>query len=155
MNLYEEFFSIIHEFEKQDITYAVIGGIALAFHDKPRFTRDIDILLKSSDLGKVEDILEKMGFFKSTDPHNFLNVDLILHRFVKADEGDHLVVDILVGEDEKFSDVFENAVQSKWEKGEVSIASREDLIRLKQMRGSEQDKADIKNLTDNEEGNEN
>ncbi len=42
MNLYDEFFNIIHEFENHDITYAVVGGIALAFHDKPRFTRDID-----------------------------------------------------------------------------------------------------------------
>ena len=75
MNLYDEFFSIIREFENHDITYAVIGGIALAFHDRPRFTRYIDILVKISHLVKVQTLLEKLSFFKSTDPHKFLNVD--------------------------------------------------------------------------------
>jgi hypothetical protein len=41
MDLHDEFFSIIEAFEENDITYVVIGGIALAFHDKPRFTKDI------------------------------------------------------------------------------------------------------------------
>lgn len=155
MDLYDEFFSIIYEFEKQDITYAVIGGVALAFHDKPRFTRDIDIMVAKSQLAEVEVLMEQLSFFKSTDPHKFLNVDLILHRFVKTKHGDHLVADILVGEKAKFSRVFDNAVTSKWDKGKVSIASRKDLIWLKKFRNSNQDKTDISNLTENEERNEN
>lgn len=78
-----------------------------------------------------------------------------MHRFVKTSKGDHLVVDILVGDNENFLNVFENAVISQWEKGEVSVASRKDLIWLKQFRDSDQDRTDIKNLQGNDEGNEN
>lgn len=155
MNLYDEFFSIINVFEKNDVKYAVIGGIALAFHDIPRFTKDIDILIKPSDLEKVADILEELNFFKSTDPHKFLNANLTLHRFVKTEEGDHLVLDILAGKDKVFGKILNNAEQAPWEKGHVAIASRKDLIWLKKLRNSDQDKTDIKKLSGDEEQNEN
>jgi len=45
MNLFEDFSSIIKQFNKNGISYALIGGIALAFHDEPRFTKDIDFLI--------------------------------------------------------------------------------------------------------------
>jgi len=41
LNLYDEFFMIIRSFNLAGLKYVVIGGIAMAFHDTPRFTRDI------------------------------------------------------------------------------------------------------------------
>ncbi len=43
MKLYDEFFSSIPFFNKIGIRYAVVGGIALAFHGRPRSTTDTDI----------------------------------------------------------------------------------------------------------------
>lgn len=151
MDLYDEFFSIIRAFEDAEITYAVIGGIALAFHDKPRFTRDIDILVNKNHFEEVEKILRKLEYFSSTDPHKFLNVDLVLHRFVKTEKGDHLLVDLLIGENKKFDRVFENSVKTEWEEGVVSIASKKDLIWLKKFRNSDQDKTDIKKLSNDQD----
>lgn len=155
MDLYNEFFAIIEVLEQNDVTYAVIGGVALAFHDEPRFTRDIDILIPQHELDKVEKLMEELDFFKSTDPHRFLNVNLVLHRFVKTKKNDHLLVDILVGKQKEFSKIFDNVVVSKWKKGEVSIACRKDLIWLKRLRNSDQDKTDINKLTNGKDGNEN
>lgn len=154
MNLYDEFFSIIEIFEQESIDYAVIGGVALAFHNQPRFTRDIDIIIRHSNLKKVETLLESRDFFKSTDPHKFLNVSLILHRFIKTRNNDHLMIDILVSKKEEFSKIFDNAIRTDWEKGKVSIANRKDLIWLKKFRNSDQDKTDIKNLSADEGENE-
>ncbi len=70
MNLYDEFFLITEAFEANEIVYAVIGGFALAFHDKPRFTDDIDILVKFESLSKTNIILNELNFFRSTDPHH-------------------------------------------------------------------------------------
>jgi hypothetical protein len=42
MNLFDEFFQIVERFEKSDLQYAVVGGIAMAFHDQPRFTKEND-----------------------------------------------------------------------------------------------------------------
>ena len=150
MNLYDEFFSIVEAFEKNDITYAVIGGFALAFHEKPRFTEDIDALVSHNDLEKSKKLLEDLRFFRSTDPHPFLKTSLVLHQFVKTIENDYLILDLLAGKDDKFEDFLKNNINFDWEKGTVSVISREDLIRLKEMRNSDQDKVDIKQLRNDE-----
>lgn len=155
MNLYDEFFSIIEAFENNNISYAVIGGFAMAFHSTPRFTDDIDILISHSDLANAKKILRKLNFFQSTDPHPFLKVNLLLHRFVKTLENDYLVVDILCSEEKQFSKMVENAIKKEWEKGVVSIVNQKDLIYLKKIRNSDQDKVDIKKLENHEEKNGN
>ena len=45
ISLFKEFFAVIKGINDQKLRYAIIGGIAMAFPDKPRFTKDIDILL--------------------------------------------------------------------------------------------------------------
>lgn len=154
MNFYNEFFTIVETFENNRISYAVIGGVALAFHDRPRFTRDIDIFVDYSQLAKVEEVLSSLNFVKSTDPHQFLNVDLILHRFIKIKNDDHLLVDILAGKEKKFNRILKNAVRATWQKGEVTISSKKDLIWLKRFRNSDQDKIDIQNLSNHNDENE-
>ena len=146
MNLFDEFFKIVESFEKMDLKYAVIGGIAMAFHDQPRFTKDIDILVLPEDLEKITTIFEEIGYFKSSAPWTFKNTNLTLHRFMKVEGEDFLVVDILVGNEEKHRNVVGNALEEKSEKGVVKIANKNDLIWLKKMRNSDQDKVDIKRL---------
>lgn len=38
MDLFEEFFAIIQALDGARIRCAVVGGLAMAFHDEPRFT---------------------------------------------------------------------------------------------------------------------
>jgi hypothetical protein len=155
MNLYDEFFSIIEAFGNAGLTYAVIGGFALAFHDKPRFTEDIDILIEISEIHTTNELLEGLNYFKSTDPHPFLKTNLILHRYVKIEEDNYLMVDVFVGKENRFRQILDNAVDVKWEKGKVSVVNRDDLIWLKKNRNSDQDKIDIKSLQQNEKKDEN
>lgn len=146
MNLFDEFFKIVESFEKMDLNYAVVGGIAMAFHDQPRFTKDIDILVMPEDLEKITTIFEEIGYFESSAPWTFKNINLTLHRFMKVDGEDFLGVDILVGNEEKHRDVVKNALEEKSERGVVKIANKNDLIWMKKMRNSDQDKVDIKRL---------
>jgi hypothetical protein len=57
MELYREFFTIIKALNQKGLDYSVVGGIALAFHAQPRFTRDIDLLAKPMDLQQGKYIL--------------------------------------------------------------------------------------------------
>lgn len=150
MNLYNEFFSIIEKFEENIITYAVIGGFALAFHDKPRFTEDIDILIETASLEKAGEILGELGFSSSTDQQHFLDTKLTLYRYVKTSDNDYLILDLLSGKESKFEEMLHNSVHYEWEKGKVEVVNRDDLIILKKMRNSEQDKVDIMNLQDDD-----
>ena len=52
MDLYKEFFIPVDLFSRNDIDYAVCGGLAVAFYGYPRFTKDIDLLLVVSDASR-------------------------------------------------------------------------------------------------------
>lgn len=148
MQLFDEFFMIMQVFEKSHIAYTVIGGIALAFYDQPRFTRDIDILIDPDDLEKVSVCLEKLEYHPSVKPFTFNKVALRLHRFTKIVGPDHMTVDILVSTDNdaRFRHIIENSNDEASQYGTVKIAGKNDLIWLKQIRNSEQDQVDIGKL---------
>jgi len=147
MNVFYEFHKIIQCLQRDGIEYALVGGIALAFHTEPRFTKDIDILLRASDLDKMTAVLNEEGYFCSSAPWTFKNSGLTLHRFLKVQEGDEMMVDVLVSGDDPHDRIIRAAleVESKGT-GVVRVATRRDLIWLKEKRNSKQDQADIERL---------
>jgi hypothetical protein len=146
MNLYDEFFAVATALKKAKIRFAVVGGIAMAVYDKPRFTRDIDILIHSKDEDKIADSMEKAGYFETAEPWIFKKVPIMLRRFVKTEKNDFMPIDILVGKDEKIDAIIARSVSRKWEKGIFKVVSKNDLIWLKKQRSSDQDKVDIRTL---------
>ena len=150
MDLYDEFFTLVEHLEKRSLLYAVIGGIAMAFHDLPRFTKDIDILILPADLDDIRALFQHLGYFESSDPWIFRSTEATLYRFVKTEEPDYMVVDVLVGHEQRHREIIERVIVEESEAGPVPIARKDDLIWLKQLRNSDQDQVDIKRLTDDE-----
>ncbi len=148
MNVFEEFPKIISAFEDEDLRYALVGGVAMAFHDEPRFTKDIDILLIPEDIAKLEKILSKNGYVESTAPWTFKNVDMTLHRYLKIEEKEHLQLDVLTANEKRSKQIIKNALEAESEQGIVRVATKKDLIWMKKQRDSDQDKVDIKKLED-------
>ncbi|MBD5780950.1 nucleotidyltransferase [Pelagicoccus sp. NFK12] len=149
MELYREFFSIIEKLNEHGLDYSVVGGIALAFHDTPRFTRDIDILAKPADLEKYEGIFQKLGYHKTSEPWSFGSTQLTMHRFGKKSEEDEeelVVIDLLIGHESRHHEIIDASIIDDSPAGKVRLAQREDLIWMKKLRGSKQDEADIENL---------
>ena len=146
MKLFDEFASIILQFNEHGISYAVIGGIAMAFHDEPRFTKDIDFLILQEEIEKIKLILEKLGYFQSAEPWTFSNTQLTLCRFMKVEGEEHLIVDILFGKEPEYRNIVKQAIDQDSSYGSIRIAARNDIIWLKQMRGSDQDRVDIRKL---------
>ena len=58
---YEEFLSLLN---KHNVKYCIIGAFAVAFYAKPRYTKDIDILVDSSkeNAQRILIVLEEFGF---------------------------------------------------------------------------------------------
>ncbi|MDQ7778333.1 MAG: nucleotidyltransferase family protein [Planctomycetota bacterium] len=146
MNLFDEFFAIVRELQMNGVKYAVVGGIAMAFHDQPRFTRDIDILVAPRDRRKLQAVLEHLGYFEGSKPWMFKKGSLSLHRFVKTQKEDFLVVDVLFGSTHRLKQVIENAVEQPWAAGVVRVARKTDIVWMKKLRASEQDLVDIGRL---------
>ena len=146
MNIFEEFRKIVKAIEANNLEYALVGGVALAFHDQPRFTKDIDLLLIPDDIDNFADILSKLDFFVSATPWTFKNTDMTLHRFIKIAGDDHLQLDVLTANSERSQQIIQNALNAESEYGTVRVASIEDLIWMKRRRNSDQDQVDIKML---------
>ena len=146
MDIYQEFFSIIKEFNEANVRYAVVGGIALSFHTEPRYTKDIDFLVLSGEIDNSKVILKKLGYKVEALPWTFKNTDMTLHRLTKFVGEDSLSIDMLVGNENKHKQIVENAITENTEYGQVRIAAKEDLIWMKKIRNSKQDIADIEAL---------
>ncbi len=149
MELYREFFKIIQKLNEYGAAYAVVGGIALAFHSLPRFTRDIDILGTPSDIEKYQEIFSELSYISLGKPWTFMSADMTLHRYGKksnTNEEQLLVVDLLIGNEPAHLKIIERSLIDESSAGNVRLATREDLIWLKTLRSSPQDLVDIANL---------
>ena len=149
MNVFDEFYEIVKHLQSEGIGYALVGGVAVAFHTEPRFTKDIDLLIRQVDLQRMQSILKKAGYLQSAPSWTFKGSALTLHRFLKVQNTDEMVIDILVADDTDSQRIIENALEAKSEQwGVIKVATKEDLIRLKRRRNSKQDQADIERLMD-------
>jgi len=55
---YEEFLELLN---KQNVRYRVIGAFALAFHARPRYTKDMDVLFNRADNRQCKEIPDCVG----------------------------------------------------------------------------------------------
>ncbi|MEN7972206.1 MAG: nucleotidyltransferase [Verrucomicrobiota bacterium] len=148
MNVFFEFHKVVKALQDRKVGYAVIGGVAMAFHSYARFTKDIDLLTKESELDAIAEVLDKEGYKSSGEPWTFKSL-LTLHRFWKIEDGDEMVVDILVSGCERHDRIIDEALEAySKHTGRVFVAKREDLIWMKEQRNSPLDKADIEILKD-------
>ena len=151
MNVFYEFHKIVKHLQAEEIEYALIGGVAVAFHSQPRFTKDIDLLVREGELDLVTAALKREGYFKSSAPWTFKDSSLTLHRFLKVEDLDEMIVDVLVAGDDRHQEIIANALEAESAgTGRVRVASKNDLIWLKRQRNSKQDQADIARLEDEE-----
>jgi len=49
LRLPADFVDLLTEFERASVRYVVLGGYAVGFHDRPRTTQDLDLLIDPSE----------------------------------------------------------------------------------------------------------
>ena len=64
MEVQQDFKELLKLFNKHNVEYVIVGGYALAFHGAPRYTGDIDLLIKpdQENAQKVLNALKDFGF---------------------------------------------------------------------------------------------
>ena len=62
MDLKQELLGVVAALHRDDVPYALCGGMAVVLHGHPRLTRDIDLLIRKSDLAAAETALARAGF---------------------------------------------------------------------------------------------
>jgi len=100
----------------------------LAFHAVPRFTMGIDDLVHGHDMGLLRTAMDELGFEETAEPRKVDNSTLTLHRFLKIEGEDEIMVDTLVADSEEQYRIIRDADHAESMIGTVSIAARLDLI---------------------------
>lgn len=153
MNIKLEFFSVLDTLDAEGIPYAVCGGVALAVHGCPRFTKDIDLLVPEREIPRLEAAVKRLGFDLPSGwivfGHGTAR-EQRLYRIVKVEGDQHLALDLVIVTETQ---------QHNWDTRQtldlgdrrIVVVSREGLIRMKRDTGRIQDQADIEKLENTHE----
>jgi len=148
-DLYEELAAITAALDAAGQPYAVCGGLAVAIHGAPRFTKDLDILVPPADVGRVKAIARALGFVAESLPMRFKPTGE-MHRVIKfGGTGDVLTLDLLlVGEE--LEQVWSTRERLSAEGKDLWVVSRKALMSMKLAAGRPQDLLDAQKLAEAE-----
>ena len=145
LRLPADFVDLLTEFERAAVRYVVLGGYAVGFHDRPRTTKDLDLLIDSTERN-IERATEALSAFGA--PRS------VLHAFRTASE-DEVVwmgvppvrIDLLRAADGvEFRSCYARRVRVAIGSLETNMIGLDDLIATKRAADRPQDRADVKRL---------
>ena len=127
------------------IEYVIVGAHSLAFHGRPRYTGDLDVLIRNSseNAGKLVELLNDFGFAESAfKPADFLEPHQVIQLGRAPNRIDLLTTIDGVSTDEALATKIEGVLDDV----RVFILGKEALIQNKRTVGRPQDLADIEAL---------
>jgi hypothetical protein len=146
----EDWRQFIESLNSNGVEYVVVGAVALAHHGFPRYTGDLDVLVRNSadNSKRLELALAEFGFaalgLKATD---FVDSYRVVQLGVAPNRIDLLAS--LTGV--TFDEAWAGRVETFIEGTRMNFIGREALIRNKRLTGRAQDKADLEALGAGEE----
>ncbi len=146
-SLYEELKALVTALNQEQVPYALCGGLAMAVHGLPRATVDIDFLVQPAALETVIRLVNGLGYIFAAQPMELSSGTVQIRRFSKmaGEDEDPFVVDLILASG-PLQPLFEGRQQIPWEGCTLWVLSRDGMIRMKSLRGSGQDRADIAGL---------
>ena len=145
MRVEKDFEDILRCFNSNNVRYCLIGAFALAYHARPRYTKDLDLLIDASEenAGNILKALSEFGF-SSID----LNVDDLKKTGQVIQLGyEPMRIDILTSiAGLPFSEVWETKVEAKYGDVDTKYISFDNLVKAKKIAGRSQDIADLEVL---------
>src|SRR5712691_4830320 len=145
MRLSSDLREFLELLNSRGVEYVIVGAHSLAFHGRPRYTGDLDILIRATpeNAGKLVDLLNQFGFADSgfkeshfTESEQMIQLGRVPNRI------DLLTSVTGVSTDEAFN----SRVATDLDGIPVFILSKDALIRNKRAVGRAQDLADLESL---------
>lgn len=143
LTLESELREIVRRFNEAKVEYALCGGMALAVHGYPRFTKDIDFLIAPESLSRAKEVAALAGFLDDSGRIPF--PDSEVHRILKIEGTEYRILDLLVP---KSLDTIAWTQRQwfEWNGLPICSVSRDGLIEMKRAAGREIDRIDIRQL---------
>lgn len=138
----KDFEELLECLSSRNVKAVIVGGHALAFHAKPRFTKDIDIFVEPSreNAERLMRALEDFGFGDvGLGEDDFSKPGAIVQLGVAPNR-----IDLVTAIDGvSFDEAWEGRVEGKFGSQEVFYLGKTELIRNKRASGRKQDLADL------------
>lgn len=147
LSLFDELRALVSTLEQREISYALVGALALAMHGAPRATTDIDVLIRPEDVDRVVELTKDQGFRFEALPIRFSD-GMEVRRVTKIEPeepNETLTIDFLLV-NENLESVWDSRQRLEADFGTMWVISRDGLIRMKTWAGRDQDLADIRRL---------
>jgi len=145
MEVKEDYRELLALLNAHEVDYVVVGGYALAFHGAPRFTGDLDILIKPDPENArcIVEALDEFGFQSSgLNPEDFQSPDNVIQLGYPPVRIDIITSLTGVSSDE----VFSGRIKAKYGGIPVYFIGREQFITNKRATGRKRDLADLESL---------
>lgn len=141
---YEEFIAALNA---HGVRYLVIGAHAVAFHARPRATKDLDIFLDPTPANGRRALAALRDFFGGTDL-GYTVEDLIDPRWIIQLGVAPVRIDLVSGIPgcPNFEAIWENHTEARFGAVKAYYIGLNDLIRAKEAAGRAQDQADVRIL---------
>jgi hypothetical protein len=140
----KEFIALLNS---HGVEYVIVGAHSLAFHGRPRYTGDLDILLRPSpeNAEKISAVLTKFGFAESGfKPSDFIEPDQMIQLGRVPNR-----IDLMTGiSGVATSEAFATKISAELSELPVFILSKDLLIQNKRAVARPQDLADLDALQD-------
>ena len=146
--LIQQLVKMVEIIQKNNMDYAVTGGLAYSIIVEPRATTDIDILVMlEKDLSEVFFSSIEQSFDRVIIHKNPIELrNLRIQRIFGVKNNHEIVLDFLLAESEFHTSILNRAVEIKAFEVDIKIVSLEDLIILKKIADRKQDRLDIENI---------
>ena len=145
MNLNADLREFIELLNSRGVEYVIVGAHSLAFHGRPRYTGDLDLLVRPSreNAAKLVSLLRDFGFEKA----DFVEADFTVpEQMIQLGRAPNRI-DLLTSiSGVAIDDAFRTKISTKMEGLPIFVLSKEFLIQNKRAVGHPQDAADLREL---------
>lgn len=148
MRLQEDLREFIALLNAAGVEYVIVGAHALAYHGCPRYTGDVDILVRVSqeNARKLEGVIIEFGFGEAAlGAEDFLADDRVIQLGVAPNRIDLLTTVTGV----TFEAVWEGKVEAELDGVPVHLIGKKQFIQNKKALGRPKDLADLDSLLHN------
>ena len=148
MSLSADLKEFIELLNSRGVEYVIVGAHSLAFHARPRYTGDLDILVRPSpeNAAKLVSLLRDFGFAKGDLAESDFTVPEQMIQLGRAPNRIDLLTSI---SGVTVEDAFSTRMLAELEGLPVFVLSKEALILNKRAVGRPQDMADLESLEEN------
>lgn len=145
-SIFNKFLGLMTSFDKNDVEYIVIGGLAINLHGFARNTEDIDLFIQPSR-ENIENLRNSLfEIFHDDDINEITFEELLKYPVIRyiSDSGIYIDIIVKLGETFNFSDLHHDTREINGVK--IKFADLQTLYKLKEKTYREIDQLDLKFL---------